>query len=114
MHPRSGAHALPPTRWRERSSDLHKKINDGEFCSARVRRWRSDLSTIGNELSGPFAHRQVYDRLGSIIAANPKLAQPNLFLSELFEWHVMTNVVLAGRDAQRLSDVVLNSLVRAS
>jgi hypothetical protein len=64
------------------------------------------LSTIANELSGLFVHRQVYDRLGSIIAANPRLARPNLFLSELFEWYVMTNVVLAERDAQRLSNVV--------
>lgn len=106
MHPKSGARALPPARWRDQSSELHKKINDGEFCSERVRRWRSDLATIANELSGLFVHRQVYDRLGSIVAANPRLAKPNLFLSELFEWYVMTNVVLADRDAQRLFDIV--------
>lgn len=100
------AHWVRPARWRDSSTDLFKQIESAEFCSERVRRWRGDLRTIASEISGLYVHRQVYDTLGSIIAANEDLQRPNQFLSELFEWYVMANVVLAERDAQRMSSVV--------
>lgn len=91
---------MAPAKWRDERTDLHKRIRRGEFCSERVRRWRDDLGKIANDVSGLYVHRQVYDAIGGIIAANPRLQRPNLFLSELFEWYVMTNVVLANRDAE--------------
>jgi hypothetical protein len=92
--------------WRDPSSALFARIKAGEFASERVLRWRDDLKEIGDQLSALYVHRQIYDRLGRLIANNPKLQAPNLFLSELFEWYVTTNIVQAHRDAERDSKVI--------
>ena len=106
MNDQPQAHAVAPAKWRDERHELFRKTRDGEFCTERVRRLRSDLKTIGDAVSSLFVHRQVYNKIGSIIAANAELQRPNLFLAELFEWYVMANIVLAERDAQRLSHVV--------
>lgn len=104
---KSNAHAVAPAKWRDPTSLLHQQVKDGVFASERVARWRSDLRRVANEVSGLYVHRHIYDGLGEIVASNASLQQPNLFLAELFEWYVVTNIVQANRDAER-SNVVIS------
>ncbi len=100
------AHAVAAAAWRDPKSPLHERVKSGEFASKKLAQWRSDLRRVADEVSGLYVHRHVYEGLGQIVGANPALQSPNLFLSELFEWYVVTNVVQANRDAERASGVI--------
>ncbi|MBV8459918.1 MAG: hypothetical protein JO009_03415 [Candidatus Eremiobacteraeota bacterium] len=90
---------------------LKDKIRNGDFASPTVKRWREDMEIIGKALSSDLQlHRQVYEELGHIIAANPRLREGNVFMECLFRWYVAHALVAIRREIDATKRTI--SLVR--
>jgi len=92
--------------WARIGDPFSDRVRAGEFGTATVRDWRTQIERVSEDLSDLLARRTVIERIQRAIAENPRLQPWNFFLDSIFRSYAISTLVLVYRDVDRTKNTV--------